>query len=63
MAATQEIRNAQTARAELEAKYRLRYLETGRGWLESHEWRELSKAERVLLQAGVIQAHQPTWSE
>lgn len=63
MATTQEIRNAQATRAALEAKSRMRFLETGRGWLESHEWRELIKAERVLLAAGMIQAHQPIWSE
>jgi len=57
------IKQAQATRAELEAKSRQRFILTGKGYLESHEWAELIKAERILAAAGLLESHQPIWSE
>lgn len=63
MTSNKEIQNAEAIHAQLTAKAKLRFLETGRGWLDECEWREFTKAERVLMAAGLIQAEQPIWSE
>lgn len=56
-------KQALAIRAELEAKSRQRFILTGKGYLESHEWAELIKAERVLAAASLLESHQPIWSE